>query len=91
LSRKCDGPLSNFAFKCNLRHYSAVSAGADAAFSILPYDAYRNPLSVAGFTFTVSLTNKQDARRVLGSVTYDTRLSAYLGRYQVGRCRLTPD
>ena len=62
---------------------SSVRAGEEASFTILPYDIYRNPLNDEGYTFTVSLTNKADKRRVLGSVNYNTRTKRYIGRYTV--------
>jgi hypothetical protein len=60
-----------------------VRAGEAATFTILPYDIFRNPLNVPGYTFTVALTNQQDQRRVLGTVAFDTRSNRYIGAYSV--------
>jgi hypothetical protein len=60
-----------------------VRAGDQAVFTILPYDIYRNPLNTDGYTFTVSLTNQADQRRVLGNVAFDLRTQRYIGRYMV--------
>ena len=60
-----------------------VGAGVESQFTVLPYDVYRNPLNVAGYTFTNSLTNKNDGRRVLGSIAFDEKTQRYIGKYQV--------
>ena len=45
MNRKCDGPLSNFACNCNLRHYTQVKLDF---YCHLPYDLAKKEGAMVG-------------------------------------------